>query len=109
LRKVKSKKEVKILDLSSKDDSGEPKDVEIRLLKKIDSFGDVVVKAYESLAPNLVANYCYELASLFNEFYHSCPVLGSVEEGFRLKLTEVFRGTLKKGLGLLGIETIDEM
>jgi len=100
VRRVKSKKAVKILDL---------KDAEVRLLKKIDLFGAVVSRAYDSLAPNLVANYCYELASLFNEFYHSCPVLGSDEEGFRLKLVDAFRITLKNALGLLGIETVEEM
>jgi arginyl-tRNA synthetase len=99
-RKVKSKKAVKIVDL---------KDVEIRLLKKIDSFPDVVAKAYENLAPNLIANYCFELSKLFNEFYHSCPVLGSIEEGFRLKLVEAFRITLGKGMNLLGIEVLEEM
>ncbi len=82
---------------------------EVRLLKKIDGLGDVVVRAYESLAPNLIANYCFELAQIFNEFYHSCPVIGSDEEGFRLKLVDVFKGTLKKGLDLLGIETLEEM
>jgi len=100
VRKVKSKKKVKILDL---------KDVEIRLLKKIDGFGDVVVRAYESLAPNLVANYCFELAQIFNEFYHACPVIGSSEEGFRIGLVSKFRDVLRNGLGLLGIETLEEM
>ena len=100
VRNVKSKKIVKILDL---------KDAEIRLLKKIDLFGEVVGKAYEGLAPNLVANYCYELAQMFNEFYHSCPVLGSEEEGFRLALVKKFGETLKKGLELLGIEVLEEM
>jgi arginyl-tRNA synthetase len=100
VRKVKSKKRVKILDLKSE---------EIRLLKKIDSFGEVVGKAYGSLAPNLVANYCYELAQMFNEFYHACPVLGSAEEGFRLALVSKFRETLGNGLGLLGIDVVEEM
>lgn len=100
VRKVKSKKAVKIIDL---------KEQEIKLLKKIDSFEDVVVRAYENLAPNLVANYSFELAQMFNEFYHACPVLGSIEEGFRLKLVDAFRITLKKSLELLGIETIEEM
>jgi arginyl-tRNA synthetase len=61
------------------------------------------------LAPNLIANYCFELSKLFNEFYHSCPVLGSIEEGFRLKLVEAFRVTLGKGMNLLGIEVLEEM
>jgi len=100
VRKVKSKKAVKIIDL---------KDQEIKLLKKIDSFEDIVERAYNNLAPNLIANYSFELAQMFNEFYHACPVLGSDEEGFRLKLVDAFRITLKKSLGLLGIETIEEM
>ncbi|MBU3924269.1 MAG: hypothetical protein KJ592_05095, partial [Nanoarchaeota archaeon] len=83
--------------------------VEVRLLKKIDSFGEVVVKAYENLAPNLVANYCFDLATLFNGFYHACPVLGSDEEGFRLALVRKFKESLGEGLDLLGIETLEEM
>ncbi|MFH0808610.1 MAG: arginine--tRNA ligase [archaeon] len=100
LRKVDSKKVVKI---------GKLEDVEVLLLKKIDSFDEVVAKAYVELAPNLVANYVFELASLFNEFYHACPVLGGEEEGFRLAVVEAFRSVMGKGLGLLGIETLEEM
>lgn len=99
-RKVKSKKAMKIIDL---------KEEEIRLLKKINSFEDVVGESYRRLAPNLVANYCFELATLFNSFYHNCPVLGGIEEGFRLQLVEAFKITIKKGLDLLGIETLEEM
>ena len=72
-------------------------------------FPEVVESAYKNLAPNLIANYSYELAQMFNEFYHNCPVLGSQEESFRLKLVDVFRKTLKKSLGLLGIEVLEEM
>ena len=93
-------KGAKIIDLKKE---------EIKLLKKIDIFGDVVERAYDQLAPNLIANYCYELAQTFNEFYHGCPVLGSAEEGFRLKLIDAFRVVMKKGLGLLGIDVLEEM
>ncbi|MCK4997841.1 arginine--tRNA ligase [Candidatus Pacearchaeota archaeon] len=100
IRKVKSEGEVKIIDL---------KDSEIKLLKKIDSFEDVVKRSYENLAPNLIANYCFELAQNFNEFYHACPVMGSDAKEFRLKLIDGFRVVMKKGLGLLGIDVIEEM
>jgi arginyl-tRNA synthetase len=100
LKKVKSKAKVKISDLE---------DVEIKLVKKIGDFDDVVLGAYERLAPNLIANYCYELTSLFNEFYHACSVLGSESEGFRLALVGKFRDVLGKGLELLGIEKLEEM
>jgi arginyl-tRNA synthetase len=46
---------------------------------------------------------------MFNEFYHAHQVLGSKEEGFRLKLIEAFRSVLKKSLNLLGIEELEEM
>jgi len=84
-------------------------DSEFKLLRKIDCFEDVVKSAYEGLAPNLIANYCFELASLFNEFYHACPVLGGEREGFRLVLVGAFRDVIGKGLELLGIETLEEM
>lgn len=100
VRKNKSKKKVKILDLNNE---------EIALVKKINDFEDVVERAYDEFSPNLVANYSYDLAKLFNEFYHECPVLGSLEEGFRLKLVEIFRRTLKKSLDLLGIDVLEEM
>lgn len=100
IRKVNSKSKVEI---------GEPEESEIKLLKKINGLEEVVRRAYEGLAPNLVANYCFELAKDFNEFYHACPVLGSESEGFRLALVGAFRVTLEKGLDLLGIEKMDEM
>ncbi len=101
VRKVKKKKEkMKIFDLSLQ---------ETTLIKKIADFPEVVSKAYEQLAPNLIANYAYELSQSFNEFYHAHQVIGSKEESFRLKLIESFRNTLKKSLNLLGIKELEEM
>jgi len=103
LRKIKF--ESKRQDIKYKDFG----DLEFALIKKIDLFDNVVVKAYEDLSPNLIANYCFELAKDFNEFYHGCPVLGGESEAFRLEIVEVFRVVIKKGLDLLGIETLEEM
>jgi len=100
IRKIKRGKKVRIIDL---------KDSEISLIKKINEFPDVVKKSYKQLSPNIIAIYSFELAQIFNEFYHTCPVLGSNEEGLRLKLVDAFRITLKKGSGLLGIEVLEEM
>jgi arginyl-tRNA synthetase len=91
---------VKLVDLKAS---------EVKLLKKIDSFPKIVEKSYEKLAPNLIANYSFELSQIFNEFYHSCPVIGSEAEDFRLNLVLAFKITLKKSLGLLGIKTLEEM
>jgi len=101
IRKVKkSKAKLEIFDLSKEEGA---------LLTKIESFPTIVKKAYEELAPNLIANYAFELCQMFNEFYHAHQVLGSKEEGFRLKLIDAFRNVLKKSLNLLGIEELEEM
>jgi arginyl-tRNA synthetase len=82
---------------------------EISLIKKIADFPELVKKAGESMNPAVIANYSFELAQIFNEFYHNNKVIGSKEEAFRLKLVDSFRTCLKNALHLLGIETMDEM
>jgi arginyl-tRNA synthetase len=97
---IKKQKKMEIVDL---------KEQEIKLIKELGDFPQIVRKAYEQLAPNLIANYAFDLSQSFNEFYHSCPVLGNKEESFRLKLVESFRIVLKSSLNLLGIQEINEM
>ncbi len=82
---------------------------EIKLVKKIDFFPSAVNFAYERLSPSVIANYAFDLAQVFNEFYHACQVIGSEQQNFRLHLVASFRSVLKKCLDLLGIETIEEM
>lgn len=89
-----------------------PKEInesEFALIKQIEKFPEIVQRAGEQLNPPLVANYSYELAKTFNEFYHSCKVIGDSNERFRLKLVDAFRITLKNSLYLLGIEVMGEM
>jgi len=102
LRKVKRKeKQFKINNLEDK---------EFELVKKLSQFSEVVLNSYANLNPSLIANYSYQLAQIFNEFYHACPVIGSKEkESFRIELVKTFRQVLKNSLYLLGIETIEEM
>ncbi|MDO8467349.1 MAG: arginine--tRNA ligase [Nanoarchaeota archaeon] len=82
---------------------------ETELILKLNEFPSIVLKAYESLNPSVIANYSFQLAQTFNEFYHACPVLKSKNENFRLALVESFKQVLKNSLNLLGIETINEM
>jgi len=102
LRKDTSKKTLVVLD-------PELKKSEISLIKKISIFPEIVERAGESMNPSLIANYSHELAQSFNEFYHTCKVIGCECEGFRLKLVNAFRTTLKNSLYLLGIEVMEEM
>ncbi|MEK6872906.1 MAG: arginine--tRNA ligase [Nanoarchaeota archaeon] len=82
---------------------------EISLLSKISKFPETIELASKFMDPSIIANYSYELAKVFNEFYHSCKVLGDKNEAFRLKLIDSFKITLKNSLYLLGIEVIEEM
>ena len=82
---------------------------EFELIKKMLQFKDVVIGAYNNMNPSVIANYSYQLSQLFNEFYHSCPVINSDNESFRLALVDSFRQVLKNSLFLLGIETIEQM
>ncbi|PIN95254.1 arginine--tRNA ligase [Candidatus Pacearchaeota archaeon CG10_big_fil_rev_8_21_14_0_10_30_48] len=93
----------------SKNQIPELSDGEIKLIKKILEFPEVVEKSAEKLNPSFIANYSFQLAQSFNEFYHSNKVIGEKEEHFRIKLVEAFRNTLKNSLYLLGIEVMEEM
>lgn len=101
LKKIKStQKEYNIIDLTNS---------EIKLIKKINNFENILTETYQNLTPNTLANYVYELAQIFNEFYHSCSIINSKEKEFRLDLVKAFKKTLKRSLDLLSIQTIEEM
>ena len=84
-------------------------DMEKNLVFQLSNFPDVVIEAYNGLAPNIIANYAFQLAQKFNEFYHSSPVIGSENEEFRLALVSSFSQVLKNSLNLLGIPVLEEM
>ncbi len=61
--------------------------------------------------PHLLCTYLYDLAGRFMQFYETCPVLDAPEaqRESRLKLCALTAETLQRGLGLLGIETVERM
>lgn len=61
--------------------------------------------------PHLLTNYLYELASLFSRFYENCPILNAPDpqQQSRLKLAAITARTLKTGLTMLGIKTVERM
>ena len=88
---------------------GELEEKEMLLVKKLSEFEEISLKASRDLNPSVIANYSYQLCQIFNEFYHSCPVVNSEKELFRTDLVKVFRQILKNSLYLLGIETLEKM
>lgn len=99
---------------SSNSNSGETyfeelEEKEVSLIKKLSEYKEIIEKSYSALNPTLIANYSYQLAQIFNEFYHACPVKDSEKESFRISLVKSFRQVLKNALDILGIETLEEM
>ncbi len=87
-------------------------DVELALMRKIFEFPDVVAKAGELYATSIVAAYIYKLAVAANKFYETTPILKDEDvarRSARLALVEVAARTIKAGLGLLGIETLEKI
>jgi len=86
-------------------------EIEQKLIKKLIEFPRVVSDAGRDLKPHYIANYLFELSSLFNEFYHKLPVLGSEDEvrEARLALVKAVQIVIKNGLGLLNIEAPEKM
>lgn len=79
------------------------------LLRKLSEYSEVVDKATTELLPHGICTYLYELAQEFNRFYEHNKVIGHEREQVRLGLVKLYRDTLAKGLGLLGIVAPDKM
>ena len=74
-------------------------------------FPTMALRAGEAYKPNLLTDYLFELAKKFNTFYNSCPILNQEDEVLfsRLILIDRVAKTLKTGLDLLGINTVNRM
>lgn len=81
------------------------------LVKKMALYTDKVKEAADRYEPSVVARYVWELASVFNKFYHECNILNADKETkkVRLILVDVTQRILKSGMGLLGIQCPEEM
>ena len=85
---------------------------EIELVKLLRKFSNTVAEAAYAYSPAVVANYCYELAREYNQFYHDFSILGEENEAlrnFRLALSGVASEVLASGMWLLGIEMPERM
>ena len=84
---------------------------ELALARKLLDFSDAVQLAADECRPHYICLYLFELATLFHKFYELCPVLTS-ETGVRdsrLLLCDLTSRTLRQGLQLLGIDTVEQM
>lgn len=89
-----------------------PSEKEITIIQQLADFPVVVADAGRTYSPALIANYAYELAKMYNQFYHDNPILREPDESVRagrLLLSATVARTLKAASALLGIEMPERM
>ncbi|KAL0989656.1 arginine--tRNA ligase [Haemophilus influenzae] len=87
-------------------------DKERTLAIKLLQFEEAVQTVGKEGTPHVLCAYLYELAGIFSSFYEHCPILNAEDESIklsRLKLALLTEKTLKQGLTLLGIKTVEKM
>ena len=79
---------------------------------KLLQFEEAVQVVGKEGTPHVLCAYLYELAGVFSSFYEHCPILNNDDQQVklsRLKLALLTERTLKQGLDLLGIKTVEKM
>lgn len=85
---------------------------EIRLVKILNGYPQKVADAAAQFSPAIIANFAYDLAKEFNQYYHETAILKEENAGirrFRLVLIQTLASTLRSAMGILGIELPERM
>jgi len=89
-----------------------PNEKETSLIQKLADFTTAVADAGRNYSPALIANYVYDLAKEYNQFYHDYSILKEQDEkvrAFRLLLSATVADVICRGMSLLGIEVPERM
>ena len=93
---------------STTDISAEERDLVLSLTQ----YPAMITDAAKSFSPAVIANYIYDLAKIYNKFYHEKSILQAENEEikvFRLQLSSATANVISKGMGLLGIDVPERM
>ena len=85
---------------------------EIRIIKILNTFPSKIAEAGAAFSPALIANYAYDLAKEFNQYYHDTPILREENKNVlscRLVLVENIARVLSKAMSILGITLPERM
>lgn len=85
---------------------------EIGLVQMLGEFDATVRQAADDFNPSVIANYCYDLAREFNQFYHDYSIMHEPDaelKRFRIVLAENVSKVIRLGMGLLNIEVPERM
>ncbi|MCK6641277.1 MAG: arginine--tRNA ligase [Bacteroidia bacterium] len=110
IRSIWRKSELKSLPEYSVPASIHPKEKE--LIKLMAAYPQVIQDAAKEYSPAVIANYTYELAKTFNQFYDACDVLKEQDvnlKNFRINLCVMIARTIKHAMGLIGVVVPEKM
>lgn len=85
---------------------------EVAIIQHLSEYPSTVSLAAENYAPSVVAAYAYDLAKMYNGYYHDFPVIkesDSEKQALRLALAQTVARTLRSAMLLLGIQVPDRM
>ena len=85
---------------------------EMRLLKILNAYPRKIAEGAAAFSPAVIANFAYDLAKEFNQYYHETPILGEEDRALleaRLVLIGTVACVLRKAMGILGIQLPDRM
>jgi len=109
LRKAKDKN-IEVPDALN--DDFELTEKEIQLLKMVMNFPNIVAEAGKVFSPAVIANYAYDLAKEFNQFYHEMPIVyeeDTRKREFRMVLSKKIGEIIRQSMWLLGIDVPERM
>mgnify|MGYP004467054645 FL=1 len=112
IKSILRKAQAQGIDWTSVSESVELNPKEVRIIKILNNFPNKIAEAGEAHSPAIVANYAYELAKEFNQYYHDTPILREENKAvlaFRLQLIELIARVLTKAMDILGIKLPERM
>ncbi len=86
--------------------------VEQELLYLVSNYEQKLEEAAREYSPSIIANYAYELAKSYNQFYQTIPIFNEADQNrlkFRIGFSSVIATTLEKAMQLLGIRVPERM
>ena len=89
-----------------------PESKEKSLLRLLHEYPQIVKQSAEAMSPAMIANFVYDLAKEFNQFYHEFPILKEADiskRNFRLGLSAFLGNAIRSAMGLLGIVVPERM
>lgn len=84
---------------------------ETELIKAFGEYEDVLLKAADSNSPHIIAQYAYDISKKFSSFYNACRIdtEDEFEKATRLKITALYKETVKDAMNILWIILPEKM